>query len=219
MNRGLWLGVLFCATCAAHAHRIDEYLQATRLGLGSNDITVEIDLTPGALTAPRIIPLLDLDGDGKVSPKEKESYTKSVLAALTLQDNGQPLPLTLVEKEFPAVDQMQEGSGTMRLIARAILEQPVGGKHSLYFRNDHQTNLSVYVVNALLPPAGIQITSQHRDELQREFQLEALWSGTTQQMPRQNQPHPWLGLGVVALCAAVFHKLSKSKFTKPRTQT
>ena len=162
---------------------------------------------------------MDLDSDGKVSAQEEESYAKSVLAALTLQDNGRSLPLTLVEREFPALDQMKEGLGTMRLIARAMLGQPTGGKHSLYFRNDHQTNLSVYVVNALMPPPGIQITAQHRDELQREFQVEALWSETKVAVLPRNPTRQWLGFGLVVLCAAVFHRLSKSKSMKPPTES
>ena len=40
-----------CAAAPAGAHRLDEYLQATRIGVSQNRIDLEIDLTAGAAIA------------------------------------------------------------------------------------------------------------------------------------------------------------------------
>ena len=214
MSRILLLAMLAWGGVAAQGHRVDEYLQATRLGLSTNEVTLELDLTPGTLTTPQILPLIDLNRDGQVLPAEEAAYAQSVLDALTLKDNGRGLTFVLLAKEFPAADQMKEGLGTIRLTAKATLQPPTGGKHRLYYRNDHQTNLSVYLANAFLPPPGIVITHQRRDELQREFEIEGLWAEAIQPTPEQSRLKLWLGLGLVALCGAGFHRLTASKTKK-----
>ena len=46
---------IMLAVAPASAHRVDEYLQATRLAIGVNRINIEIDLTPGVDIAPAAI--------------------------------------------------------------------------------------------------------------------------------------------------------------------
>ena len=56
----------------AHAHRLDEYLQATRVAIARDRIDLEIDLTPGATIAASIATEIDTDRDGRFSPAEGE---------------------------------------------------------------------------------------------------------------------------------------------------
>ena len=43
---GCWLTVLLMPLPAG-AHRLDEYLQATRVGIERDRVSIDIDLTPG----------------------------------------------------------------------------------------------------------------------------------------------------------------------------
>ncbi len=56
------------------AHRLDEYLQATRLSVALDRIELEIDLTPGVSIAERIVTAIDTDRDGRFSPAESDAY-------------------------------------------------------------------------------------------------------------------------------------------------
>ncbi len=50
---------------AARAHPLDVYLQATYITVGSSHLDVELDLTPGVLVAPALLPELDTSGMGQ----------------------------------------------------------------------------------------------------------------------------------------------------------
>jgi len=47
----------------ASAHRIDEYLQAARLAIAPNRITLEMDITPGVDVEPLIFALINTNQD------------------------------------------------------------------------------------------------------------------------------------------------------------
>ena len=91
---GVWLA---CPTTAG-AHRLDEYLQATRIALAPDNVRVEIDLTPGINVAPRVTALIDFDGDGALSPAERHAYAALVVRLTDLQIDGRPAPLIVVER-------------------------------------------------------------------------------------------------------------------------
>ena len=68
----------------ASAHRLDEYLQAARVGIARDRIDVELDLTPGVAVASRVVDAIDLDRDGSVSAGEKAAYAGHVARAVTI---------------------------------------------------------------------------------------------------------------------------------------
>jgi hypothetical protein len=165
---GLWLA---CPTTAA-AHRLDEYLQATRIALAPDDVRVEIDLTPGINVAPQVAPLIDSDGDGALSPSERRAYAELVVRLTDLQVDGRPAPLVVVGSEYPSLGEMRAGVGTIRLTARATLPAASPGGHRLTYANVHHPEMSAYLVNALVPSPGIQITHQQRDPWQHQLTLD-----------------------------------------------
>ena len=63
----------------ALGHRLDEYLQATRVLVATNRIDVSIDLTPGVAVAGQVLAVLDTDRDGQLSDDERAAYAKHVL--------------------------------------------------------------------------------------------------------------------------------------------
>ena len=158
------------ASAPVQAHRLDEYLQATRLSVEAGRIDLEIDLTPGMAIAAGVASEIDTDGDGRFSPPESESYARSVLAALALSADGRSLPLTISNQLFPDRTDMLEGLGTIRLRASALRPRPAAGRHSIEYRNGFRPDASVYLANTMVPEdPGFTIASQERDPGQRRL--------------------------------------------------
>lgn len=155
------------------AHRLDEYLQAARVSLSRDQIALEVDLTPGANIATVIVALLDRDADRRISPIEAEAYGRAVVRDLILELDGRAVPLTLTRVETPSVQEMNDGLGTIQLEVVGAIDDMAMGRHRLYFRNDHRSEESVYLVNALVPAQReIAIAAPTRDPRQREIGLE-----------------------------------------------
>jgi len=217
MRRAVILaGVLWVASSAAlAAHRVDEYLQATRIALSADAVHVEIDLTPGADVADRVTRLMDRDGDGDVSAVECRQYASVVVSAATLELDGRPLRLDVSRYDCPSVDEFRDGVGTVRLRADASASPASPGEHRLRFSNRHAPEMSVYLVNAMLPPDGpdgIDITGQQRDPWQRQFTLE--FSGHRAPRPASSAwPLFVSGLGVLAVL--IQFRIRRGAATRP----
>lgn len=167
-----WCVWLACPAPAA-AHRLDEYLQATRIALAPDTVAVEIDLTPGVSVASRVAALIDVNVDGELSAAEQRAYAALVVRQAQLTIDGIPVPFVLVDCTYPGRDEMAGGIGSIHLRARAtvgVASPP--GRHEVTYRNDHQAGFSAYLVNALMPPDGIRITDQRRDPSQHQLTLD-----------------------------------------------
>lgn len=203
-----WIGVLVAGLAVspapAAAHRLDEYLQATRLGIEADRIVLEIDLTAGANMAARIFALIDADRDGRVDDAEADVYARRVLEAVDLTIDGRRLTVTLTSRAVPTFDEMALGSGTIRL--RAAANPSYGsGSHRLAYRNSYAPDGSAYLVNALLPTdSRVQLAAPRRDAVQRELTLDFAVA-----------PDPtWLRAGWVAVAAGVFLTLGAARYTR-----
>jgi len=151
----------------ASAHRVDEYLQATRLSVDLERVDLEIDLTTGVALASRVFSWIDTNGDGEISGAEGQAYARQMLGSVLLKVDGWPVPVELVETSFPQFREMSQGVGTIRLRATAKVPPPGAGRHQLSFLNTHRPESSVYLVNALVPEnPRIQIADQRRDRAQ-----------------------------------------------------
>src|SRR5688572_24231994 len=172
--RARLLGCLLVAlACDASAHRLDEYLQATRVSVATNRIDLSIDLTPGVAVADRVLAVLDQNRDGQISDDERVAYSQSVLKDLRVGLDETMLSLRVVNTSFPTLHEIREGLGVIRIKATAPVEQLTTGRHTLSFTNAHLPVISVYLVNALVPKdRTIKIGKQTRDELQKDYRLE-----------------------------------------------
>jgi hypothetical protein len=190
--------VLLAAGGEASAHRLDEYLQATRISLARDRLMLEVDLTPGANIASDVAAILDVDGDKAISPAEAEVYGRAVLSDLVVQFDDRVVGMTLMHVEVPSIDEMRHGLGTIHLRAAGDIEAAMG-RHQLLVLNRHRPGASVYMVNALVPEdSGVELIAQSRDPQQREFRAEYTVS------PRWPMGLLWLGMcgvGLVALAA------------------
>jgi hypothetical protein len=164
--------MLLALPARSGAHRLDEYLQAARVSLARDQITVELDLTPGAAVADAIISLIDRDHDRTISPGEAGAYGQAVLKDLTLQLDGDDVRVTLQRVDISSIDEIRDGVGTIQIRAaggRAVAT----GRRELLFENRHQPAISVYLVNALMPEdREVAVVAQRRDARQQAVRIE-----------------------------------------------
>jgi hypothetical protein len=164
----------------APAHRLDEYLQATLIGVSRDGADVEIQLTPGVAMLPLLMAVIDQDRDGRISPAEQRDYASRIVRDVELLVDGAPAPLSLIEATFPAIDAMREGLGTIRIKLRTARSG-----HVLRFENRHLPQFSVYLVNCLAAPSeGLVVGPQTRDQQQRSIQFEYAFVGNAAPPPR-----------------------------------
>jgi hypothetical protein len=154
-------------------HRVDEYLQASRVLLGADRITLEVDVTPGAEIASVVTPLLDPNRDDSISPAEAEAYGRSVLADIVVELDGSPVAMTLAHVEAPTLGEIRDGLGTIRIRSVGTPGTVAPGRRLLQLRNGHQPVPSVYQVNALVPEhRSIDVVAQTRDPRQQSVRIE-----------------------------------------------
>ena len=105
----------------AAAHRLDEYLQATLIGIAQGSVVLEIRLTPGVAVLPVVMSEIDRAMATGAFPAKKRAYLcgSRVVRDVELRVDGRPASLSLVESTFPALDEMRQGLGTIRLKLRA----------------------------------------------------------------------------------------------------
>ncbi|GGG90233.1 HupE/UreJ family protein [Silvibacterium dinghuense] len=167
------------STASAWAHRLDEYLQATILSLEPGTIHATMRMVPGVAVAEQIIAQIDTNRDGQLSQTEQEAYAKRVLNDLSLREDGSPLTLRLTAFELPSLESMRRGTGEIVLEFAADFSKR-GSRHELIFENHHLPNLSVYLVNTLVPgDKHIRIGSQFRNHNQSSYCLYFETAGST----------------------------------------
>ena len=160
------LALLAILSVPACAHRLDEYLQATIFSIERGSIQATLRLVPGVAVAPTVIALIDSNHDGVLSSKEQHRYAESVLGDLQLEEDGRSLPLQLTSATFPDITMMRGGTGEIQLTFSAE-RAAGGGQHQLSFANRHQSGISVYLVNSLVPHDGhLRLGAQSRNETQ-----------------------------------------------------
>jgi nickel/cobalt exporter len=173
VSRVLAAAFVLASGAGASAHRYDELLQATRIGMESDRVRLEMSLTPGIAVAPAAIRAIDIDGDGVFSSVERRAYATAVLKNLSVRvDEGPALQLALADSNFPAPSTMLNSDVPIGITLEAELPRLDSGDHHLRFRNDNATAGSVYLANALVPDTTrIAITGQDRDADQRELTI------------------------------------------------
>ncbi len=200
---GVILGIVFPRH--AGAHRLDEYLQATRFSVELDRIVAEINLTPGADVAEKVIATIDRDGNGEVTASEAAAYAEYVAKSLSLQVDGRPRSFALDVYRVPSLAAMRGGEGIIRLRASIDIRASVGS-HRLAYSNTHRSDIGVYLVNALIPSnERIHITGQSRDMLQREFTLDYAVSAPEADLDLAAIWPPLAGL----VLAAAFHTVAR----------
>jgi hypothetical protein len=177
MRITLAIAMIVPAAMPTFAHRLDEYLQGTLIALEKDRVKAEMTLTPGVAVVPVVIALIDANADGKISEAEQRAYGARVLGDLSLKIDGQSLMPRLLSIRFPALEDMKEGRGQIRLEFEAGLPRG-GNRRKLTLENRHESRIAAYQVNCLVPrDPDIRIVSQDRNESQSVYQLEYAQAG------------------------------------------
>ena len=191
----------------AAAHRLDEYLQATLIGVTRDAIEVEIRLTPGVAMLPVWMGVIDQDGDGRISPREERAYVDRVARDVELRVDGVRAPLSLVESNFPTVEAMREGLGTIGVKLRTARRG-----HELRFENRHLPQVSAYLVNCLAAPSdGLVVSRQKRDEAQRSIEFEYSFRSRAAWIPLAPFWPAAMGMLLAVRMAALIYRAKRDK--------
>src|SRR6266436_682671 len=96
-----------------------------------------------------------------------------VLKTVVLAVDQQRHEVKLNCVQYPSIIEMKSGTGIIQLKASSEFASVIPGPHQLYFQNQHQTNISVYLINAYVPKSpSIEITRQMRDMRQTEIRID-----------------------------------------------
>ena len=197
----------------AAAHRLDEYLQATLIGVTRDGIDVEIHLTPGVAMLPVLMAVIDQDRDGRISSEEERAYVGRVAREVELRVDGVRAPLSLIESNFPTLEAMRQGLGTIGIKLRTARSG-----HELRFENRHLPQVSAYLVNCLAAPSGgLVVGRQGRDEAQRSIEFEYSFGASAEAGPLAAwiaQGSTWpavIGMLLVARMAVLLYKAKHAK--------
>lgn len=172
-------GIAFLASAAllsvpvsASAHRLDEYLQATTIGLARDHILLHLRLTPGVDVADGVIHQIDRNGDGVLSSAEQHSYVAQIAQTLSLSLNGQDGHLLTDMATFPSVAAMKAGTGVIDLQFRMKISLG-SGTFRLAYRNRGAGPDTVWLVNCLLPQdPALHVLQQKRSEDQSSYVMD-----------------------------------------------
>ena len=165
--------LLILASVPLSAHRLDEYLQAARIGIDPDRVQIELDLTPGVDVARTVVAEVDRNRNHAVDADEAQTYAARVARDVRLELDGRQLVLHEVSRHFPAVVDVLKGEGTIRLLWTARAPGLAPGTHRLVYRNDHHADIGAYLANALVPAsARVAVTAQRRDVGQHQIAIE-----------------------------------------------
>jgi hypothetical protein len=182
------------------AHRLDEYLQAARIGVGADGLHLEMSLTPGIAVAERVIREIDRDGDGVMDEAEQRAYAEGVLSTILVRvDEAPALHLSLAGSSFPNPATIRSGSGVISIRSEARLARLTAGPHRMLFRNNSVDDRSVYLANALVPDDDrVAVTGQER----RVDQSELTIAFSVRETDPAGNRYMWFGLAGLLVAAA-----------------
>jgi len=168
--------LLLLGTLAA-AHRLDEYLQATLFAVEKDRVQGSMRLVPGVAVYSAVLETVDTNDDGVISELEQRAYAERVLGDVSLTVDGERLKLKLISVQFPGIEMIQEGLGQIQVEFTADLP-PGGSNRKLIFENHHQSRISAYLVNCLVPSdPDIRVVAQNRNEDQSYYELDYMQAG------------------------------------------
>ena len=183
--------------------------------MAPDHIDVEFSLTPGVDVAPGILAQIDRNRDGQISEAEGRAYAKQMLNSVALEVDGHRQPLAIIDTRFPLMDAMRGGLGMIRITLRAKSTAVAPGPHALHFQNQFQTNISQYLVNALVPESrAVAIEQHHRNPWQTEMRIDYSLAVPPNPLPAGIQlglaSHIWLIMITVVFLGALGYGWSLS---------
>ena len=169
-----WLiGLFLTFPPAVVAHPLDEFYQVTYITMAPNRITLQIELYPGVLIAPQILAMIDTNQDDRISEVESQAYVDLFLKDITFEVDDQSTLLVATNLEFPTPLDLKAGVGLIRFNLYTNLPADHRGNHHFFYKNNHQPDVGIYLVNTLGDAAHwVKIAKQERDIFQASVRVE-----------------------------------------------
>jgi ABC-type nickel/cobalt efflux system permease component RcnA len=165
--------LLLARPAAVAAHPLDEFYQAVYISLAPNRITLQVELYTGVLIAPRILALIDTNSDDSLSEAESLAYLDRYRQEITFEIDDQSAPLRIGSFEFPTPVDLRAGVGIIRFEFYTDLPPDHHGNHHFFYQNNHLSDISVYLVNAIGDAAHwVSLDKKEPDIFQRRLRLE-----------------------------------------------
>jgi hypothetical protein len=121
---------------------------------------------------PTVLAALDSNGDGVISETEQHAYAEQVVRDLSVTVNGACPKLQLVTANFPSKEEIKEGLGSIHLEFKIDLPPNPSNRH-LRWENHHQSPISAYQINCLMPAdSALRISSEHRNYSQSRYEID-----------------------------------------------
>jgi hypothetical protein len=169
---GTFGAAVLLASSIAQAHQLDETLVGSLILLSPARISVQVDITPGALLARDVHALIDLDRDGTISPAEETALGQQWSKQARVEMDGAAASLRAVSSEVPDLETLLSGNGIIRILGVVDVTQDAGN-HAFSFENGSNMPNSVFTVNALKPADDqIRIVRQDRDIRQQAYSVQ-----------------------------------------------
>jgi hypothetical protein len=181
------------------AHRLDEYLQVAQISVEPDVITIDLYLTPGVQVASAIISTIDASDDGVIAAGEGAAYAREVLQSVGLAVDGQPRAILFVASDYPAIEELRGGLGSVHVRGTAGRPPADGASHVITFENRFDPSRSVYLANAMLPrDPTVAIRGQVRTSSQARLDVayDIALSGTKRRLDSRRLVSAVGGLGV-----------------------
>ena len=160
----IWLA--FAATL--HAHRTAGLLLASLVEVLPSQVGVEVTFVVGIDIAPKVVALLDGNGDGVFSDAESGAWSARFMAAQSVAVNGKTLPLKLGGVRASPLAEMTGGHGEIVALFTADAGTLARGPRTIVCTNRYEPIPCTFQTNGLVPNApGVRISSHRQDERQR----------------------------------------------------
>lgn len=167
----------FALVGQVHAHRATGLLQASLVDVQPSQVAVEVTLVPGIDIAPKIIALLDRNGDGLFSDAESTAWSAHFLAGQRVTVDGRSLPLKLTGIHASPLMEMIGGHAEIVVSFTADIGNLAQGPHSIVCANRYEPIPCAFQINGLVPKVpGVRIINHRRDERQQELALDSEFS-------------------------------------------
>ena len=137
---------------AAHAHPVDEVIQAAYVTLAPGEVQLDLEIQPGSLVAGSIARAVDANGDGRISQGEARAYAERVLKASSLTVDSHPAQLQVLGVDAPDYANLAAGA-VLHIRASAAVRTRVGVA-SLTYLNGYAPLKSRYQATVFISAGG-----------------------------------------------------------------
>jgi len=175
----------------ALAHPLDECQHLARITLSAREIRVDYQVVFGGLLAPGEWSAADTDRDRRLSAAEREQWVAGLRGGLTLELEGQELPLEPVNSTLPDYEPFVSGTGPLvtLTLAAAVELQPERDYRLHFAYRPYRRYRSRYQTTVVAPKGAAVFDLKERPtSLTLTFCLSGEGGGAGGQQPKGEGP-------------------------------